>query len=114
MKSDRVYNDYFQDMLDACLKATDFISDKSFDEFERDEKTQYAVIRALEIIGEASKKIPQEFKDQTPEIPWRAIAGMRDKMIHDYMGVNQAVVWKTVNEDLPPLILQLRKIIKTQ
>lgn len=114
MKSERVYNDYLQDMLDACLKAADFISGRTFDEFESDEKTQYAVICALEIIGEASKKFPQAFKDQTPEIPWRAIAGMRDKMIHDYMGVNHAVVWKTVNEDLPPLILQLREITKTQ
>jgi len=114
MKSERVFRDYLQDMLDACLKASSFISDMSFEEFASDEKTQFAVIRALEIIGEASKKLPQAFKDQTPEIPWRAIAGMRDKMIHDYMGVNQAVVWKTVNEDLPPLVEQLRKMTKTQ
>lgn len=114
MKSERVYSDYLQDMLAACLKAIDFITDMSFEKFTTDEKTQFAVIRALEIIGEASKKIPQAFKDQTPEIPWRAIAGMRDKMIHDYMGINQAVVWKTVNEDLPPLIEQLRKTIQTQ
>jgi uncharacterized protein with HEPN domain len=113
MKSERIYSVYLQDMLDACLKAIHFISDKSFEEFARDEKTQFAVIRALEIIGEASKKIPQAFKEQTPEIPWRPIAGMRDKVIHDYMGVNQAVVWKTVIEDLPPLIEQLRKTIKT-
>jgi uncharacterized protein with HEPN domain len=114
MKSERAFGDYLQDMLDACLKASSFISNVSFDEFNRDEKTQFAVIRALEIIGEASKKIPQAFKNQTPDIPWRAIAGMRDKMIHDYMGVNQAVVWKTVNEDLPLLIGELRKTIKTQ
>jgi uncharacterized protein with HEPN domain len=113
MKSEPVYSVYLLDMLDACLKASSFISGISFEGFARDEKTQFAVIRALEIIGEASKKIPQVFKDQTPEIPWRSIAGMRDKMIHDYMGVNQAVVWKTVIEDLPPLIEQLRNITKT-
>lgn len=112
MNSDRIYSVYLQDMVYACLKASSFVSDISFEKFMEDEKTQFAVIRALEIIGEASKKVPQAFKDQTPEIPWRAIAGMRDKMIHDYMGVNQAVVWKTVIEDLPPLIEQLNKSIK--
>ncbi len=114
MKSERIYSDYLQDMFDACLKAIKFISDKSFEEFSRDEKTQFAVIRALEILGEASKKIPQTFKDQNPEIPWRAISGMRDKMIHDYMGINQAVVWKTVKDDLPPLIENLRKTSKSR
>ena len=112
MRSERTFSDYLQDMLNACLKASSFISDISFEEFVRDEKTQFAVIRALEIIGEASKKVPQAFKDQTQEIPWRTIAGMRDKMIHDYMGVNQAVVWKTVIEDLPSLVEQLRKMTK--
>src|SRR6266545_7299469 len=100
MKSERIYSNYLLDMLDACSKAANFIKGMSFEEFAGDEKTQFAVIRALEIIGEASKKIPQAFKDRTPEIPWRAIAGMRDKMIHDYIGINQAVVWKTVIEDL--------------
>lgn len=113
MKFERAFQDYLQDMLEACLKASSFISNTDFDEFENDEKTQFAVVRALEIIGEASKKIPQTFKDRTPEIPWRAIAGMRDKMIHDYMGVNQAVVWKTIKEDIPALIEQLRKLTKT-
>ncbi len=83
MKSERSYSDYLQDMLDASIKARNFIKGMSAEEFARDEKTQFAVIRALEIIGEASKKIPQAFKDQNPEIPWRVIAGMRDKMIHD-------------------------------
>ncbi len=86
----------------------------NFEDFEKDEKTQYAVIRALEIIGEASKKVPQSFKDQYHEIPWREISGMRDKMVHDYMGINQAVVWKTVIDDLPPLVEQLRKTVQTK
>lgn len=81
----------------------------TFEEFQLDEKTQFAVIRALEIVGEASKKVPESFKDRTPEIPWRAISGMRDKMIHDYMGVNQVVVWKTVMEDIPLLIKQIHQ-----
>ncbi len=114
MKSRPIYSDSLQDMLDACLKATSFTKGMSFEEFVKDEKTQYAVIRALEIIGEASKKVPQTFKERNPEIPWRSISGMRDKMIHDYMGINQVVVWKTVIEDLPLLIDQLSKTIKAE
>jgi len=113
MKSGRVDLDYLQDMLDACIKATDFIKTMTIGEFMGDEKTQFAVVRALEIIGEASKKISQPFKDQNPEIPWKVIAGMRDKMIHDYMGVNKTVVWKTVIQDIPPLIDLIHKSIDT-
>ena len=114
MKSQRVILDYLQDMLDACLKAIQFTQNMTFDEFIKDDKTQFAVVRALEIIGEASKKVPESLKDQNREIPWRAISGMRDKMIHDYMGINQEVVWRTVIEDLPLLGQQLQKVIEAQ
>lgn len=75
----------------------------TFEQFSQDDKTAYAVVRALEIIGEATKKIPDAVRDQYPQIPWREMAGMRDKLIHDYFGVNLGVVWKTVQEDLPLL-----------
>ena len=73
----------------------------------KDEKTQYAVIRAIEIIGEASKKIPKNIKTKYTDVPWYEISGMRDKLIHDYFGVNSKIVWKTVKEDLP----RLKKLI---
>ena len=75
----------------------------TYEQFAGDAKTVFAVVRALEIIGEATKKLPQSVRDRYPKVPWREMAGIRDKLIHDYFGVNLAVVWKTVIEDLPGL-----------
>jgi uncharacterized protein with HEPN domain len=111
MKARHTYIDYVKDTLEAIEKATVFVEGMGYDEFARDDKTIYAVIRALEIIGEATKKIPQGVKDSHTEIPWREIAGMRDKLIHDYFGVNLVVVWKAVSEDLPIIEPLMRKML---
>lgn len=103
---------YIDDMLDAIKKGMSFVEDISFSKFKEDDKTQFAVIRAIEIIGEASKKIPNEIKVQYKEVPWKEISGMRDKLIHDYIGIDIEVVWKTVEEDLhsiKPLLVQMKK-----
>ena len=76
-----------------------------------DDKTIFAVVRALEIIGEATKRIPQTVRDQEPSVPWRAMAGMRDKRAHDYIGVNLTVVWKTASEDLPGLKPTIQRML---
>ena len=102
--------DYIDDMLDAISKMQKFLSDFDFEAFSKDDKTQFAVIRALEIIGEASKKIPNNIKISYSDVPWREISGMRDKLIHDYFGVDIDVVWKTAVEDIPSVVHSLNKI----
>ena len=102
--------DYIDDMLDAISKIQKFLSDFDFETFSKDDKTQFAVIRALEIIGEASKRIPNNIKISYSDVPWREISGMRDKLIHDYFGVDIDVVWKTAVEDIPSVWHSLNQI----
>jgi uncharacterized protein with HEPN domain len=102
--------DYIDDMLDAISKIQTFLIGFDFVTFSEDDKTQFAVIRALEMIGEASKKIPDNIKILYTDVPWREIAGMRDKLIHDYFGVDIDVVWKTAVEDIPSVLNSLKQI----
>ncbi len=114
MKPKRIYIDYLNDMVSSAEKALEFVAGMNGDEFLRDEKTVFAVIRALEILGEAAKKIPNEIRDKYPAIPWREVAGMRDKLIHDYFGVNLQLIWKTVQDDLPELLPKLREVVEQE
>ena len=102
------YRDYLVDMLEAAEMVASFIKGMTKDQFLADTKTQFAVVRALEIIGEASKKVPDLIRSQYPTLQWREIGGMRDKLIHDYFGVNNEVVWATAIEDVP-LIAEVLK-----
>ncbi len=103
---------YILDMLNFSKSALTFIHGYTFKLFSADEKTLFAVIRAIEIIGEASKKVPKPLKEKYSHIPWREIAGMRDKVVHEYFGVDKKVVWHTVKNDLPNLKKQLEIILK--
>jgi len=108
----RVYEDYLRDMLENAEKARSFVKGLDYEGFHKDDKAMYAVIRAFEIIGEAARQIPEDVRNDYPEIQWREIMGMRNKLTHEYFGVNAEVVWRTVQEDLPAIIPALRKMLK--
>jgi uncharacterized protein with HEPN domain len=108
----REAGDYIADIIDAIDKANKFIGNMSFEEFMLDDKTVFAVIRALEIVGEAAKNIPWELREKYPEIPWKDMTGMRDKLIHEYHGARLDLVWETLKEEIPPLKPEFEKILK--
>jgi len=97
----REIGDYIQDILEAMKNASEFIQNMSYEEFAEDTKTIYAVIRAVEVMGEAVKNIPGEMRKKYPDIPWKDMAGMRDKVIHEYFGVKIKRVWITIKDDIP-------------
>ena len=103
--------DYIEDIIGAMNDAFSFVKDMEYDVFLRDKKTIYAVNRALEIIGEATKNIPASVKNRYPQIPWKKMAGMRDKVIHEYFGVDLKRVWSTVKKDIPDLKPLFEKIL---
>lgn len=103
---------YLKDIYDSIEKALTFIADFNYKDFIKDEKTQFAVIRAREIIGEASKKINSDLKKKYSDIPWKEMSGMRDILIHEYFGINSKIVWKTLKEDLPPLKEKIKNMME--
>lgn len=94
---------FIQDILLAIERIESFVAGMDYESFVADDKTLSAVVRKLEIIGEAVKQLPESFTSIYPVIPWKQIAGMRDKLIHFYFGVDPLLVWQTVRNRLPEL-----------
>ena len=111
MNNSRTFLHHLADISESILKIKTFTQGFVYEEFCEDEKTQYAVIRALEIIGEAAKQIPEKIMDQHSNIPWQDIIRMRDKLIHHYYGIDLEVIWNTLNEDLNNLEEVVQELI---
>jgi uncharacterized protein with HEPN domain len=109
MKKDRAY---LKDILDAISDIEVFIAKVNETEFYKNKEKRYAVVRALEIIGEAAKNLSRELRAKHKEIPWKEIAGLRDKLIHFYFGIKWELVWETVINKIPELKNQLLKILE--
>lgn len=110
--SKREYQLYIQDIFDSIEKIETYITGVSFEKFEKDDKTIDAVVRNIEIIGEAARNIPKELADKAPEIPWRRMSDTRNRVLHEYFGVNLEILWQTITEDLPPLKEQIKHLLK--
>lgn len=108
----REYIDYLQDILGAVEAIEEFIEGTTYEDFALDKKTTFAVIRALEIIGEAAKNVPFSIRREYAEIPWNDMSGMRNKVIHEYFGVDLKVVWKTITGDIPKVKIHLRNMLE--
>lgn len=108
----RDYKLYLHDIKEAIEKIKSFIEGYTFEEFTNDHKTIDAVIRNLEIIGEAAKHIPKRVREKHPDVDWKAMIGMRNILAHEYFGVRIGIIWKTIKERLPALRNKIEEILK--
>jgi len=108
----RDYRDYVQDIIDAINDLETFTKDMKVGDFVKDRKTVNAVIRSIEIIGEAAKKIPESIRRKNISIPWKKMTGMRDKLIHEYFGVDLETLWEVTNNDIPPLKPLIQNVLE--
>ncbi len=104
---------YLREILDSINRIQDYIGDLTFEDLANDPLRQDGVIRQLEIIGEASRVLPPEFKSAYPDVPWQKMVGMRHVIIHEYFQVDLQVIWDTVKGDLPPLKKQIQEILRS-
>jgi len=105
---------YVEDMLDACRSVLDFTREMTFDEFASDDRTNSAVVRKLEVIGEAARQLPDNLREQHTSIPWREVIGFRNVAVHGYYLVDLRIVWTIVQNDIPAMIPHLERMLSEQ
>jgi uncharacterized protein with HEPN domain len=103
--------DFVEDILDGMNKAEELLEGVIYSQFESDFRINFAVVRALEIIGEATKRLPEELRQRYPDIPWKGMAGMRDRIIHGYDNVDLQIVWDVVKRDIPEIKPKIDRIL---
>ncbi len=109
--SERTDREFLSDIQEAIRRIGEYTAGMTYEAFLEDMKTQDAVIRNLEIIGEATKSLSKELRARHPHVPWKGMAGVRDRLIHHYFGVNLDIVWQIVTDELPEVALQLESIL---
>ena len=108
----RDYRLFLEDILESCTRIERYTQEISFDQFVKDDKTYDAVLRNLEIIGEAVKNLPEEFRDRYHQVEWRKLAGLRDIVAHEYFGVSDEIVWDIVQNKISLLRQEIEEIIR--
>lgn len=112
MRQKRNYRLFVKDIWDSINKIEQFVEGLSFEDFIKDDKTVSAVIRKIEIVGEAAKNIPKSMKQKYPQLNWKGMAGMRNKLIHEYFGVDHEILWKVIKEDIPGIRPSIKQILE--
>jgi len=107
----RDYRLFIKDIIAAMESIEGFVEGMSFEELMQDDKTASAVIRKFEIVGDATKRLPDELKENHPEIQWKRMAGMRDRLIHAYFGVDYKLVWEAIKAEIPGMKLKLQEVL---
>lgn len=102
---------YVGHMLDMAQKALGLVRGKDRQDYNSDEALRFALAHLIQVIGEAARHVSKKFCDAHPQIPWKAIIGMRHKVVHDYMNVDEDVVWDTIAKELLPLVTALQKVV---
>ena len=112
MTAAREYRDFLDDMVQACRSIIRFANGMSLDTYLADEKTRYAVMRGYEILGEAVRRLPDELKAENPDIPWTTMAAVRNRIVHGYFGVDDAILFTTIDQDIKPLLPRLEALAR--
>ena len=114
MSTHRRERDYLYDIWEAMDRILSYTGGLDYDQFMKDTKTQDAVLRNLQVMGEATRRLSRQLREAYTHIPWREIAGMRDKVVHEYFGINYDIVWTVVSRDIPNVFPHIAAILEQE